>query len=72
MDDVMMASAADYESDNDSLVATKRHRVKQTWMDDEAEDDDDEDDEFKGNGLIKPEINSRIDTRIRRQSIKFI
>jgi len=44
-----MTAAADEESDNESLINTKRHRVKSSWIDDEADDDDDdEDDEFKG------------------------
>ena len=46
MIDEAMATDMNDDSDDESLVAKKRHRVKATsWIDD---GDDDEDDEFKG------------------------
>ena len=49
MDDLKTAHVND-DSDNESLVAKKRHRVRSNWID-EAEDDD-EDDEFKGRACV--------------------
>ncbi|KAK3748182.1 hypothetical protein QZH41_003257 [Actinostola sp. cb2023] len=58
VDDAMMAAADDGDdSDNESLVATKRHRVKSNWIDDEADDDDDDDDdEFKEIRKLKAQL----------------
>ncbi|XP_048577414.1 WD repeat and HMG-box DNA-binding protein 1 isoform X2 [Nematostella vectensis] len=54
------ANDAMVDSDNDSLVATKRLRVKSAWIDDEA-DDDDEDDEFKDIRKLKEQLAAPLD-----------
>lgn len=45
--DELIANSGIEDSDAESLVGKKRQRVKNTWLDDEADEDDD-DDEYKG------------------------
>ena len=49
MDDSLLATAVDGDSDDEQLIiAKKKQKRSNAWIDEEAEDDDEDDDEFKG------------------------
>lgn len=49
MDDSLLATAVDGDSDDEQLIiAKKKQKKSNAWIEEEAEDDDDDDDEFKG------------------------
>ena len=53
MDDSLLATAMDGDSDDEQLIiGKKKQRKSNAWIEDEAEDDDDDDD-FKGNNTCR-------------------
>lgn len=53
VDDILVATAMDGDSDDEQLIVGKKKQKSKSnaWIDEEA-DDDDEDDEFKGNSVF--------------------
>ena len=53
MDDSLLATAMDGDSDDEQLIiGKKKQRKSNAWIEEEAEDDDD-DDEFKGKNTCR-------------------
>ena len=55
VDDILVATAMDGDSDDEQLIIVGKKKQKSksnAWIDEEA-DDDDEDDEFKGNSVFR-------------------
>ena len=54
VDDILVATAMDGDSDDEQLIVGKKKQKSKSnaWIDEEA-DDDEEDDEFKGNSVFR-------------------